>query len=125
MRLSCAIAFGFGQFFDAIDEALLVFRAIDDRFEIDHIDLAAQFALAADGHEHGPRIGPKLRAHFRNDAVEVRAEPIHLIDEREPRHTIAGRPAAKPFRIVAAHLRRLRTRRSRRRAPAWSARLPR
>ena len=87
-RLGGAFAVGVGQRLDRIDEAVFRGAIVENGALVEHVDLSAQFALAPDGNEHGPGVGTQAGAHFRDDACEVRADPVHLVDEGEPRHVV-------------------------------------
>ena len=54
-------------------------------------------------------------------AEEVGPDPVHLVDEADPRDAGTCRPGARPSRSAARRRRRRRTRRRRRRAPAGCA----
>lgn len=45
--------------------------------------------LSTPRQQHGPGIRSQLPAHLLHNAVKVRAEAVHLVDERDARHTIA------------------------------------
>src|SRR5579862_6204865 len=67
---------------------VLAFRK-KDKSAVDEIDLPVQFGFAAIRRPDRMRIGAEALANFANDAIEVRADSIHLVDEGQARDAIA------------------------------------
>ena len=60
----------------------------DERLLIDQIDQPGEFLLGANRQMQQQRRGFQLVAHFLHDALELGADAIHLVDERDARHAV-------------------------------------
>ncbi|KDN82459.1 hypothetical protein KCH_57970 [Kitasatospora cheerisanensis KCTC 2395] len=59
-----------------------------ERAQPEQVDHAGEVALPADRHLHGQRHRVEPVADRGDRAVQVRAGPVHLVDERDPRHAV-------------------------------------
>jgi hypothetical protein len=63
------------------------------------IDRSRERRLGPDGHLDRHRLGPEALCDHINCAPKVRADPIHLVNERKPRHTKPIRLSPYRFRL--------------------------
>ncbi len=61
---------------------------IEDGVHLDEVDDPAEVGLAADGDLQGDRVGTQTVAHHLEAAEEVRADAVHLVDERDARDAV-------------------------------------
>src|SRR6185369_16319365 len=61
----------------------------DDRLHADEVDDAAEGFLAAERELEHDRVRAQALAHLADDAPEVGADAVHLVDERHARHAVA------------------------------------
>ncbi len=59
-----------------------------DRLHLEQVDDAFEMVLGADRQLHRHRVRTQARLELTDDLVEVRAGAVHLVDERNARHTI-------------------------------------
>ncbi len=62
---------------------------VDDRLLGDEVDHSPELALGADGQLDGHRVRTQPILDGRDRGVEVGSDPIHLVDEADPRHLVA------------------------------------
>ena len=62
---------------------------VDDRLLGDEVDHAPELRLGADGELDGHRVRPETVLDGGHRSVEVRADPVHLVDEADARHLVA------------------------------------
>ena len=55
---------------------------------VDDVDLALELVFRAPGKDDGPGVGAELVAHFVDRVLEVRADAVHLVDERDAGHAV-------------------------------------
>ena len=70
-----------------------------DRLHPHEVDDAFELVLGADRHLDRHRVGLEPRLHLVVDLEEVRADAVHLVDEREPRHVVLVRLAPDGLRL--------------------------
>ena len=75
-----------------------------DGLHVDEIDDAFEAVLASDRELDGACVRPELLAELSDDALEVRAHAVHLVDERDSRNVVAVRlaPDGLGLRLHAA-----------------------
>ena len=71
----------------------------NQRLAIDQIDQAGELFLGADRQMQQQRRGLELVAHLLHDALELRADAIHLVDKCDPRHAVLVGLAPDGFRL--------------------------
>ena len=83
-----------------------------DRFHPEEVDHALEFILGPDGplHRHGCRLEPSLDLII--DTQEIRAGPVHLVDEEQARHAVlvALPPHGLGLRLYPAYCAQYRAR---------------
>ena len=72
---------------------------------VHHVNDAVKMILRADGQQNGIRIRLELVAHVGQGVLEIRADAVHLVDERDARDIVLGRLAPDGFglRLHAGH----------------------
>ena len=91
------------------DRALGELRAkvvfVDDRLLTDHIDHPGEELSLPERILDRVGVGTQPVSHHGHDVLEVCADPIHLVDERDPRHRVSvGLPPNRfGLRFDAAH----------------------
>ena len=70
---------------------------VDDGPHLDEVNDALELALGAYGQLHGNGVRPEPVDHGPDGLVEVGPDPVHLVDERDPRHPILVR--LPPYRL--------------------------
>jgi thiamine monophosphate synthase len=61
---------------------------VDDRLHVHEVDDAREVALRADRQLHRHRVRAEAVDHRLDRALEVGADPVHLVDERDARHAV-------------------------------------
>src|SRR5690606_11548245 len=89
---------------DLLEAHALGLLVPDDFLHLDQIDHAAELVLGADRELQKHRVAVQALLDLAIDAEEVRAGPVHLVDEREPRHLVLVRlpPDGLGLRLYAA-----------------------
>ena len=88
VAISCRLLFQIGG---NLGDAILSAETIlvpDEGLLIDQIDQAGELFLGAYRQMQQQRRGLELVAHFLHDALELGADAVHLVDERDPRDAI-------------------------------------
>ena len=69
-------------------ELLAELVEVEDRLHADEVDDPAEVALGADRQLDGHRVRAQAIDHRLHGALEVGADAVHLVDERDPRHVV-------------------------------------
>ncbi len=84
---------------DLVGGAELIVVRIDDRLLVDDVDLALEMIFLAERNQNRPGVGAELLAHAVDRRVEVGADAVHLVDERDARHAVFGGLPPDGFRL--------------------------
>src|SRR4051812_27718790 len=73
-----------------VDDLLLLAEVVlvDDGLHAEQVDDALEARLRADRQLDRDGVGAQARLHRLHGALEVRADAVHLVDERDPRHGV-------------------------------------
>ena len=79
-----------GQLRGNVDDVLLLAELVlvDDRLHLDQVDDPAEVGLGADRQLDRHRVGAEAVDHRLHAAVEVGADPVHLVDVGDPRDAV-------------------------------------
>ncbi len=77
-----------GNVDDLVGRADLVVVGVLDRLLVDDVELAVELVFRAPGDKHRPGVGAELLAHLVDGVVKVRADAVHLVDERDARNAV-------------------------------------
>ena len=71
-----------------IDDVLAELVLVDDRLHVDQVDDALELGLGADRQLERHGVGAEAVDHRLRALVEVRADAVHLVDERDARDVV-------------------------------------
>ena len=74
-----------------MDDLLADIVLVESRLHRDQVDDSLEVAFRADVDLNRDRVRAQTLAHLLDDRQEVRARPVHLVDEREARHLVLVR----------------------------------
>ena len=88
-----------GNICDGILQSNRIGIIVKNCFLVDDIDDSFELIFFADGNGDREGVSAELLAHFAERIFEIRAYPIHLIDERDARNLVLGRLTPDRLRL--------------------------